>query len=216
MKVDMIGKRFGRLTVIAEGEKHHRKCTWVCQCDCGNITAPIDGHNLRRGATKSCGCLKLEKLIERSTSHGKSHSWIYRVYAGMKNRCYNPQDKHFCRWGGRGITVCDEWKNSFQAFYDYVSQLPHFGEKGYSLDRINNDGNYEPGNVRWATNETQCNNRSNQIFLEINGVTKTIAQWAKESGVPYRTIHQRHIMGVTGDALIIKKTERIDSYKTWC
>lgn len=77
----------------------------------------------------------------------------------MKKRCYNPKDEHFKYWGARGIAVCDEWLQSFQAFYDYVSQLPHFGEKGYTLDRINNDGNYEPGNVRWATAKEQIHNR---------------------------------------------------------
>lgn len=93
--------------------------------------------------------------------HGLIHHRLYRIWGCMKTRCLNPKDEHFPLYGGRGITICDEWKDDFQAFYDYVSLLPHFGEKGYSLDRINNDGNYEPDNVRWATATEQANNKRN-------------------------------------------------------
>jgi hypothetical protein len=92
-------------------------------------------------------------------THHKSSEKIYLAWQGMRSRCFKRYNKSYKYYGGRGITVCDEWNNSFQAFYDYVSQLPHFGEKGYSLDRIDNDGNYEPNNVRWATQKEQCNNR---------------------------------------------------------
>ena len=90
-----------------------------------------------------------------------SNEKIYRTWQGMKQRCFQQTHKSFKHYGGRGITVCEEWKNSFQAFYEYVSQLPHFGEKGYSIDRINNEGNYEPGNVKWSTQKEQISNRRN-------------------------------------------------------
>ena len=91
--------------------------------------------------------------------HGGKGTRLYRIWLNMKNRCYNPRTPRFHDYGGRGITVCDEWKDNFQAFYDYVSQLSHYGEEGYTLDRINNEGNYEPGNVRWATKKEQASNR---------------------------------------------------------
>lgn len=202
--IPMIGKRFGRLTVIAEGKKivNCRQATWICRCDCGTVTGPIRGNILRRGDSHSCGCLKIEKLIDRSTKHGKCHTRIYHIWAGMKERCYNPDAPKYSRYGGRGINICEEWINSFDAFYDWAMA------NGYSdnltIDRIDNDGNYCPENCRWSTNEDQCNNRKHHILLEINGETKTVAQWAKESGVKYSTIYARHIRGLTGESLIRK------------
>lgn len=98
------------------------------------------------------------------TTHHKSNEKIYQVWQGMRKRCFYKSHKNYDCYGGRGITVCEEWNNSFQAFYEYVSELPHYGKKGYSLDRIDNDGNYEPGNVRWATQKEQCNNRRKRNF----------------------------------------------------
>ena len=105
------------------------------------------------------------KHKERYEAHGMSRSSIYRRWNGMKQRCNNPKATAYKNYGGRGITICDEWQNSFQAFYDYVSKLPHYGEPGYSLDRIDNDGNYEPGNVRWTTMLVQQNNKSTSSAL---------------------------------------------------
>lgn len=159
-KVEMVGKRFGKLTVLKESPNRKGKTVcWICKCDCGNITHPIKGTNLRNGTTKSCGCFVSVKTKEKSLVHGMCGTRIYQIWDNMNQRCRNPNRLEFKNYGGRGITVCEEWKNDFQAFYDYVSQLPHYGEEGYSLDRINNDGNYEPNNVRWATKKEQANNR---------------------------------------------------------
>lgn len=158
-KINLMGQRFGRLTVVEQNlAAKNGSYTWICKCDCGNITKPIRGDCLRNGHRKSCGCIKKE-VCGKFTTHGKSESQPYTTWTMMKQRCFNPHACGFQNYGGRGITVCDEWKDNFQAFYDYVSKLPHFGEVGYSLDRINNDGNYEPGNVRWATRYEQQNNR---------------------------------------------------------
>lgn len=165
-KIQLIGKRFGKLTVIAEGGKDkHGRYLWVCRCDCGKTTRPINGNNLRQGETTSCGCWRREqtrKTGKAALKHGMSKTKIMHVWSSMKARCSNPNLRNYKNYGGRGIRVYRDWQDSFESFYAHVSQLPHYGEPGYSLDRINNDGNYEPGNVRWASAKVQANNRRQQ------------------------------------------------------
>lgn len=160
--LDLTGQQFERLKVIAKAEDYispkGRACDmWLCVCTCGNSKA-VRGSSLLSGLTKSCGCLQKEITKKNRETHGMRNTKLYGEWHGIKTRCMNKNAERFKDYGGRGITVCDEWKNDFQAFYDYVSKLPHFGEAGYSLDRINNDGNYEPNNVRWATRIEQANN----------------------------------------------------------
>lgn len=157
--VNLIGQRFGKLTVIQKAENKRfpsgqTKIQYLCKCECGNECVVL-ACNLSTGNTKSCGCYK----IEQQTIHNLWGSKVYKTWDNMRNRCLNSNATGFEYWGGRGITVYDEWKNDFKAFYDYVSKLPHFGEVGRSLDRINNDGNYEPGNLRWATRYEQNHNK---------------------------------------------------------
>lgn len=158
---DLSGQKFDHLTVIKRVEDHvfpsgQRQVQYLCKCDCGNEVKVIS-RNLITGNTKSCGCVALKFR----THHSEWGSKIYKCWDNMKNRCFNPHATGYKNWGGRGITVCDEWAKSFDAFYEYVSKLPHFGEEGRQLDRINNDGNYEPGNVRWATRREQTLNSRN-------------------------------------------------------
>ena len=198
-KIEMIGKRFGRLTVIAEGEKPSKKSEfhWVCQCDCGNITKPIRGSTLRLGRSQSCGCYQLECARKTFTKHGLYGSRICRIYYGMKYRCYSRSASNYNRYGGRGITVCDDWLNDFRSFYDWA--MSHGYDDNLTLDRIDVNGDYCPENCRWATQKEQGNNRRNNVFLEINGETKTIAQWADESCVPHGTIYYRFKKGITAE-----------------
>lgn len=160
---DMTGQKFNRLTVLSrEPNAKDGSAKWLCLCDCGNLFI-ASGKNIRNNHTQSCGCLQRERSSAASVSHGKARTRLHGAWQTMKQRCMNPNNRKFRLYGARGIRVCAEWINSFEAFSVYVSQLPHFGEKGYSLDRINNDGNYEPGNVRWATAKEQANNKRRKV-----------------------------------------------------
>lgn len=157
--IDLVGQRFGRLTVVGRADNDlHGHVRWDCLCDCGN-TSTVLASNLKR-TTQSCGCLARElrpvNAARQFTKHGMYQSPEYRAWQNMRERCNNPNHPQFKDWGGRGISVCDRWMDSFEAFYADVGPRP--GHR-LSLDRIDNDGNYEPGNVRWATHSQQMKNR---------------------------------------------------------
>lgn len=157
--IDHTGQRFGRLVVIElKGFEKGGQATWLCRCDCGNQSVVI-GSNLRRGTTTSCGCLRDELRIV----HGKYHTRLHNVWKLMKRRCSNPNDKRYHRYGGRGIDVCDEWRNDFGAFYAWATANGYDENAKYgecTLDRIDNDKGYSPDNCRWVDIKTQNNNRS--------------------------------------------------------
>lgn len=161
-RIELKGQHFGRLTVAGYHGSRHGQAYWDCECECGGKAVVSSGH-LRSGHTQSCGCIRAEAAGGLHRSHGKSSEPVYRVWWEMRRRCTVPNHKDFKYYGGRGITVCQEWQESFEAFYEHVSVLPHYGEKGRSLDRVNNDKNYEPGNVRWATAVQQAQNRRRRI-----------------------------------------------------
>jgi hypothetical protein len=157
--IDLTGQKFGRLTVIERAANDPRgRARFLCRCECGETLIARATH-LKDGATSSCGCLRrdLSKVAtrERFTTHGLSTSVEYDAWRNMKDRCLNPNHPQWKDWGGRGITVCAEWRASFQRFYADMGPRPD----GLSLDRIDNDGNYEPGNCRWATRLEQRRNR---------------------------------------------------------
>ena len=189
---DMVGQKYGKLTIIerAENDKHGNAC-WRCRCSCG-AEVTVVGQSLRKGNTKSCGCLHDEG---NRTTHGMKHSKIYKTWRGIKSRCYNPNNKSFKNYGGRGITMYEPWINDFQAFFAYVSTLEHYGEDGYTLDREDNDGNYEPGNLRWADRKTQSRNRRGRRIVEYNGEKMTLAEAAEKSGINYDTLLMRYRAG---------------------
>lgn len=186
-KVDLTGKRFGKLLVIQQAnEKIRNQLCWICKCDCGNTIVAI-GNKLKSNRKTSCGCDTHERLVKSSMTHGLSSTPIYKIYSGIVARCLNPKVSNYHRYGGRGIEVCKDWIGSggFERFYAYVSSLEHFNEKGYSIDRINNDGNYEPGNIKYSTRTEQSRNRrTNRAVYMIDKEGRIIREFAimKDAG----------------------------------
>ena len=172
--VDLSGKRFGRLVVIERAnpiiyENGVSSQKWRCKCDCGNETIVRHG-NLQKGATISCGCYHREKFGDINRTHDLSYkSHLYGVWKSMKDRCYREKCKSYKNYGGRGITICDEWRNDYKAFYDwamkngYKEEQTRGGVNILSIDRIDNDGNYEPSNCRWVTADVQAKNKRKRL-----------------------------------------------------
>ena len=187
--IDLTGQRFGRLTVITRaGSTKHGQTMWICKCDCGR-TATVRGDHLTRDATKSCGCYQKEWAKESATSHGDSDTRLYGTWRNMINRCKNPHVGGYPDYGARGIEVCEEWKNSFEAFRDWA--LANGYRDDLTIERKDTNGNYCPENCCWATMKEQQNNRRNSHNLEYNGQVKTIAQWANHTGIAENTIRSR-------------------------
>ena len=195
---DLTGRRFGRLTVM-EFYDHNKygQPRWLCKCDCGN-TKILTGSDLRSGSTSSCGCLWRERIIAAKTTHGMSRSEVYAEYKDMKSRCYNENAHNYSYYGGRGIKICDRWRDDIREFYNDVSMLPNFGEEGYTLDRIDNDGDYEPDNVRWATHKEQSNNRRPRIgdrIYRYDGEMRSLREISNMTGISYSTLSNRLLKG---------------------
>jgi hypothetical protein len=185
--INLAGKRFGRLLVLSLNGKIREEAAWTCRCDCGSEII-CAGYPLRRGNTKSCGCLSRDRIENLNKKHGLSGTIEYNCWIRMKRRCCNPKDRKFKDYGGRGILVCARWVNSFESFLKDIGKRP---SSMHSLGRINNDGNYEPGNVRWELPIEQANNcRSNHKIL-YNGKNLTISQWGRIIGTSPDNIYSR-------------------------
>lgn len=177
---DHSGKVFGRWKVVDFSHVGTRKeAFWNCVCECGTKRA-VKAGSLTSGKSLSCGCYHKERV----TTHGDTGLPTFKSWESMKQRCTNPKAPDYPRYGGRGITICDEWINSYDTFVKDMGQRP----KGRSLDRIDVNGNYEPSNCRWATNRQQQNNKKNSPRLKHNGSIKTVGDWSKESGIPAKVI----------------------------
>ena len=184
--IDLTEERFGRLIVIkrVDNDKwsHHR---WLCRCVCGEEKI-VRGSYLKRGDTKSCGCLRKEITSITHITHGRSKTKTYYSWDNMISRCTNPKNKYYHCYGGRGIIVCKRWLE-FENFLEDMGEVP----EEYQIDRIDNDGNYCKSNCRWVTRTEQNRNRRDNHLITYKGKTQCIAEWSEETGIPYSTLSSR-------------------------
>lgn len=183
--VDLAGKKFNRWTVIERnGIATHGAAAWLCRCDCG-VQRTVSGGSLRKGLSKSCGCLNVEQLQSRAT-HGMTETRTYHIWCGMRKRCLNPKATTYKRYGGRGIKISERW-SKFENFLADMGECP----AGMSIERKENSGNYEPGNCIWADVKTQANNRRNAIRVTIEGEQITLDEACKRFGISYSAAYRR-------------------------
>lgn len=195
-KLDLTGTRFGRLLVqgpapteLGPPPRLRPRSAWRCLCDCG-VSLAVVTDVLRDGRTRSCGCLRTDELRARSVTHGASKGFKrtpeYRAWLHAKGRCFTPTDHKFAEYGGRGITMCPEWRDNFPAFLAHVGPRP---SAKHSLDRIEVNGDYEPGNVRWATAKVQSNNKRFNVYVQDQGERLSLKAFAERHGVNYKWLH---------------------------
>ncbi len=208
--IDLTGKKFGKLTVLGRIPEErepgtHIRVKWLCACDCGTNKIAV-GTDLKSGHTSSCGCAHREQLAKRNTTHGLGKPSSYTVWAAMIGRCTNPNLRSFKDYGGRGIKVCERWRK-FENFHVDMGERP----RDTSIERIDNDGDYEPLNCRWATDMEQARNTRRTINLTHNGRTMCLVDWAKEVGIDWSTVYARIVrLGwSTSDALTVPVDTRL-------
>jgi hypothetical protein len=194
---DLTGQTFVRLYVIEYAGRVGTRpiSAWKCRCLCGKEKV-VRGADLIRGKTVSCGCYMVERIREIRTKHSESGYATTKEYAtwlSIRKRCFSPQDKNWPRYGGRGITMSQEWSKSYDNFLRDMGRAP---SQKHSIDRINNDGNYEKSNCRWATNKQQSNNRFGNLRIPYNGKVQTATQWAEELGLNRRMISEKFYKGI--------------------
>lgn len=189
---DLTGQKFGRLTVIKRAE--NSKCgrtRWLCKCECGNYK-DVQSIHLKNKKILSCGCLAIENTIKRNSSHNLSKIRMYKIYHGMKQRCYNSKNPEYHNYGGRGIIICNEWldkEDGFINFYNWAIQNGY--SKDLSIDRIDVNGNYEPSNCRWADEKIQSNNKRCSHYITYKNETHTMKEWCEELNLKYGIVKSR-------------------------
>lgn len=189
-----IGKKYGRWTVVKFSHKKKWRKFFICKCECGT-TKTLDITSLRCGNSKSCGCLRNEKIKARSIKHGLSSSRLNRIYRNMKTRCYNVNAPIYQHYGAKGIKICDEWlgKNGFDHFHEW--SIKNGYTDNLTIDRKDSTGNYEPSNCRWVTPKVQANNINTNVYLEYKGECHTIAEWSDILDIKRTTISERKRKG---------------------
>lgn len=201
---DIKGKRFGKLTAMHPTASRKRKAiVWIFACDCGYLVE-ASGRKVREGSPRSCKTCSVKLQSEKVRTHGMSSTREFRSWQACIQRCVNERYSNYHNYGGRGIKVCERWRNSFMDFLEDMGSRP----AGKSLDRINNDGDYEPSNCCWSSAKQQNNNRRTSLLVEISGVTKTLSQWAELAGIKYETIQDRYRRGYRGEILLVSPAIR--------
>jgi len=189
--LNLTGQRFGRLVALKQvGKNKQQNANWLCICDCGN-TVTISQSNLHRaskGYNTSCGCLRRENSRKQLTTHGLSETRLYEIWCGMKKRCFSPTDQAYSNYGGRGITICDEWL-VFERFYEWA--MANGYQDHLTIERKDNNKGYSPGNCKWATMKEQANNTRRSHLITHNGQTMTVTAWAKSVGIKVNTLWAR-------------------------
>ena len=210
---NLTGRVFGRLTATSiSGRSKSGKVLWMCTCSCGEVTC-VTSQALVTKVTQSCGCLHKEELVARLTTHGLTNSSENQIWRAIKKRCYNPKHPQYADYGGRGITVCDEWKESFETFYRDMGPRPSLD---HTIDRKNNDKGYSKDNCRWATREEQGNNRRDNIHYEFDGEKKTLAEWCRELKLPYQRMYKLLRSGLSFEDSADKVIKSYDNNKSIC
>lgn len=206
-KIIKTGEKFGRLTIVKEVEPYvspggQSKRKVKCKCDCGGGVS-VAFNSLKVGKTKSCGCLRKEKMLTSFVTHGKSSTRLYRIYAGIKKRCDNQNYQNYQsyhRYGGRGIKMCEEWRNDFMSFYNWA--MANGYASNLTLDRKENNDSYNPDGCRWVSHQVQMNNTSCNVFVVIDGVNLTLGQVARKYKMNYKLVWKRYSTGKRGLDLI--------------
>ena len=188
--LDLVGHKYGILTVIKWLGKGKKEYEWLCKCECGNETISTTSY-LRSGHKTSCGCLR----SRRNYSHGLSHSPLWNVHGNMKRRCNDPKNKSYKNYGGRGITYCEKW----ETFDGFLEDMSDGYKEGLTLDRIDVNGNYNKENCRWADKKTQANNTTANHYITYNGETLTVSEMADKYGIDYELFRHRLKKGWTID-----------------
>ena len=226
--VDLRARKYGRLSVIGRFDVRDKTTRWECLCECGNVRI-VRSYALQSGHSQSCGCLSREINQRKMLKHGQTKSKYteatseYSTWRGIIQRCTNPKNNHYDRYGGRGITICDKWRHDFSAFFADMGEKP----QGTTIDRIDNNKGYEPGNCRWADKKTQQNNLSNNIVITYGGLTMTLPMWADKTGIANSCLAARIRRGWSIDRALSEKPQKrtkqreagadaVESTRGWC
>lgn len=191
---DLTGQKFGRLTVVEMAPKTTRKTFWKCICECGNEKV-VRSDCLQRKQVKSCGCYN----VDARKTHGLSDTRLYGIWTHMIHRCYDEKDISYPNYGGRGIAVCDEWRNDFESFYRWATKNGY--DDKLSIDRLNVNGNYEPTNCKWSTKREQDKNKRTTAFTIYFGKKISILELSEITGIKYSILNKRHFRGDTNERL---------------
>ena len=210
--IDLTGQRFGRLVVeeFAYVDKHGN-AIWRCKCDCGNLKT-VGSREIRKGITKSCGCLRKENLYKCSWRHGGKHTRLYTIWVNMIARIENENERDYRKYGGRGIKICEEWRNDFQQFYNWA--MNHGYRDDLTIDRIDVNGHYCPENCRWIPLQEQYLNMRKNVRIEYRGENLTLAEWSRKLNINRNTLWTRiQELGWTAEKAIETPVDRRKSHK---